>query len=423
MRPFAIHGIRQIILGVLGLCGLAVHGSASAEEIAIIHATAWTMESSEPVRDATILIEDGRIISVKPAGAVPEGVRTLDAMGQPVTPGLMNGATQIGLVEVSGSADTVDTRSTDDRHPGNDVSRALNGNSMLVSLARADGLTRALVYPSPSRHVPFSGEPAIARLRDGVDILDAANVGVFAAIGGSPDRLGSRAVQWAAMRRALSEGRGERDRGKSDDRKSPPARRDGKEMIRAVLAREAPLAIQTDRESDIRQAIALARDFDIHVILVSATEAWRVADQLAEEGIDVILDPQVNLPADFDNLGARQTSAALLTAAGVRVAVGQAGGAIHATYNAGLGLREATGIAVANGLPYYEGLRMVTVNPLAIWGQPGGTLTKGAPADLVIWNGDPLEPSSLALHVIIEGREVSTRSRQDLLAERYKGVR
>ena len=139
MRQFVSHGFRQIVLGVLGLCGLAVSGSASAETIAIIHATAWTMESSQPVEDATILIEDGRILSVKPAGAVPEGARTLDAMGQPVTPGLVNAATQIGLVEVSGSADTVDTRSTDDRNPGNDVSRALNGNSMLVSLARADG--------------------------------------------------------------------------------------------------------------------------------------------------------------------------------------------------------------------------------------------------------------------------------------------
>ena len=46
------------------------------------------------------------------------------------------------------------------------VSRALNGNSTLVGLARADGSTRALIVPSSSRHAPFSGEPAFARLRD-----------------------------------------------------------------------------------------------------------------------------------------------------------------------------------------------------------------------------------------------------------------
>src|SRR3546814_4837481 len=81
-------------------------------------------------------------------------------------------------------ADTVDTASRDEGNPGHDVSRALNGNSTLVGLARADGITRALVYPSPSAHAPFSGEPAFARLRDGVDILDVANAGVDAVIGG-----------------------------------------------------------------------------------------------------------------------------------------------------------------------------------------------------------------------------------------------
>src|SRR3546814_13593996 len=135
-------------------------------------------------------------------------VRTIDAQGTPVTPGLVNGATQIGLVEISGSDDTVDTASRDERNAGDDVSRALNGNSTLVSLARADGITRALVYPSPSRHAPFSGEPAFARLRDGVDILDVANVGVYAVIGGGAwDRLGSRAVQWSALRHALEAAR------------------------------------------------------------------------------------------------------------------------------------------------------------------------------------------------------------------------
>src|SRR3546814_2322792 len=93
-----------------------------------------------------------------------------------------------------------------DLNAGDDVSRALNGNSTLVSLARADGITRALVYPSPSRHAPFSGEPAFARLRDGVDILDVANVRVYAVIGGGAwDRLGSRAVQWSALRHRSEE--------------------------------------------------------------------------------------------------------------------------------------------------------------------------------------------------------------------------
>src|SRR3546814_6125405 len=120
------------------------------------------------------------------------------------------------------------------------------------------------------------------------------------------------------------------------------------------------------------QAAALAGDFGIRVIIVGAAEAWRAADALAAAKVAVVLDPLVDLPFNFDQLGARQDNAALLVQAGVRVTVGQAGGAIHAHYNAGLGLPEGAGIAVSNELPHIQALRAVPVNPLAIWGRGGG---------------------------------------------------
>lgn len=409
----------------------------AAQTIAVTHAEAWTMESDQPVKDATILVENGRIVSVTAGGGVPQGASVIDAHGKPVTPGLMNAATQVGLVELSGSADTRDMGSADDRNPGFDPSRALNGNSTLVDLIRADGITRALIYPAQSRQPVFSGEPAIARYRDGVDILQARAVAVLAVIGGGAwDKIGSRAQQWTVLRKALTDARramqapdsaGPGDgKGKGRGKGSPPPSRrpqTGGEPLRRVIAGEIPLAIQTNRESDIRQAIQLAADFGIKLVIVDGVEAWRAADALAAAKIPVVLDPQVNLPDSFDELGARQDNAAILTAAGVKVAFGLAGGKIHSNYNAGMALREGAGISVANGLPYADALRAVTLNPLAIWGSGGGTLTAGADADLVIWDGDPLEPSTNALAVIIEGRQASNRSRQDLLAERYRNVR
>lgn len=419
------------------LIALAIATPALAQPLAITNAEAWTMEGAEPIKGATIIVDDGRIVSVTAGGAVPTGATVIDAAGKPVTPGFVNAATQIGLVEVAASDDTVDTASRDERAPGFDPSRALNGNSTLVSLARADGITRALIYPSPSRTAPLSGEPVFARLRDGIDILDRREVGVYAVIGGGAwDRLGARAQQWTALRKLIEDTKrgmaapAAEDGGKRKDKRGgaggPPGGgpRGGPDgVLRDVVAGKLPLAIQTHRETDIRQAAALANDFGIRVIIVGGTEAWRAADALAAAKIAVILDPQVNLPFNFDQLGARQDNAALLTKAGVQVAIGQAGGAIHANYNAGMGLREGAGIAVANGLPYIDALRAVTVNPLTIWGRGGGTLAPGADADLVVWDGDPLEPSTIAQHIIIEGREASNRSRQDMLAERYKGVR
>ena len=190
-----------------------------------------------------------------------------------------------------------------------------------------------------------------------------------------------------------------------------------------MIKGEIPLAIQTNRETDIREAIRLGTDFGIRIVVVEGAEAWRAADALAAARIPVVLDPLVNLPDSFDELGARQDNAAILHRAGVRVAFGLVGGKIHSNYNAGMALREGAGTAVAHGLPYVEGLRAVTTNPQAIWGAGGGTLTPGADADVVVWDGDPLEPSSNAMAVIIEGRQASNRSRQDLLAERYRDVR
>ncbi|QDX27520.1 amidohydrolase family protein [Sphingomonas suaedae] len=411
---------------IASLVALAIAAPISAQTVAVTHAQAWTLEGDTPVHDATILIESGKILSVTSGGAVPEGATVIDARGKPVTPGLVNAATQIGLVEVSGSGDTRDTASADERNAGFDMSRALNGNSTLVSLARADGLTRALVYPSPSRFAPFNGEASFVRLREGVDILDRSDIGVYAVIGGGAwERLGSRAVQWAALRKVLNEARPDArpKKGKKGKVGGPPGKRAGELLIRAVLRGDVPLAIQTDRESDMRQAAALARDFGIRVVIVGGAEAWRAADALAAAKIAVILDPQANLPRSFDELGNRQDNAALLRRAGVALALGQVGGTIHSNYNAGLALREGAGLAVANGLSWIEGLRAVTVAPLAIWGRGGGTLTPGADADLVVWDGDPLEPSTNAVRVIIEGREVSNRSRQDVLAERYKEAR
>lgn len=424
------------------LLALAASTSASAQTIAVTNAEAWTMESDQPVSGATILIEDGRILSVTAGGAVPADATVIDARGKPVTPGLVNAATQIGLLEVASSTDTRDDASTDERTPGFDPSRALNGNSTLVSLARADGITRALIYPSPARGGPLSGEPSFARLRDGVNILDRSSVAIYTVIGGGAwDRLGARAQQWTVLRKLLSDARravpppapemkGKRKskpaepapgaNGPSGGPSMPPG---GGASFGDVVTGKLPLAIQTNRESDIREAAALAKEFGVKVIIVGGAEAWRAADVLAAAKVAVVLDPLANLPFFFDQVGARQDNAVILTRAGVPVAFGLAGGLIHSTYNAGMALREGAGVSVANGLTHAEALRAVTVNPLSIWGRGGGTLAPGSDADLVVWDGDPLEPSTNAVAVIVEGRQTSIRSRQDMLAERYKGAR
>jgi len=396
---------------------------AVAEPIAIIHAKAWTMQSAAPIGDATIVVDKGKVVSVQAGGAVPAGATVIDAAGQNVTPGVMNAATQVGLVEVSSADDTRDAAATGGTLGASfDVSAALNGNSALVDVARSDGMSRALIYPGASENVPFSGEAATIRLREGADILDRERVALFAVIGGNAWRkaAASRAAQWGILRAALDEARVP---GTPSSDQAILNRRDIV-AVRQVLAGTIPLAIMTNRESDVRAAIKLAGDYHIRVVIVGGAEAWRAADALAAAHIAVVLDPDANLPNTFDQLGTRQDNAVILAHAGVTIAFGRVGGALQENYNAGLAVREGAGIAVSNGLPYGEALKAITVNPMAIWrpGLAAGAIAAGQDADLVVWDGDPLEPSTNAVAMLIEGRQVSLDNRQAALARRYLGA-
>ena len=90
-------------------------------------------------------------------------------------------------------------------------------------------------------------------------------------------------------------------------------------------------------------------------------------------------------------------------------------------YNAGSSLREGAGIAVANGLPYIDGLRSIILAPAQIWGidDHQGTIAPEKDGDLVIWDGDPLEPRSLPVAVFVQGKEVSLATHQSELRDRY----
>jgi imidazolonepropionase-like amidohydrolase len=408
------HWIYLIVTG-----SLLASQHALAETVAITHAKAWTMTTTEPVENATIVITDGKITSVAPGGAAPSSARLIDAKGRPITPSLISAATHLGLLEVSNATETVDSGvKSGSLGAAFDVQYAINANSTLIQLARADGVSRAITYPVHSGVAPLSGTGALLRLFDSSDLVERSDIGVFAAIGGrsSSDAGGSRAAQWKLLRNAL-------DAAKTGlaAPASPTTRTPEFLALEPVLAGKVPLGLSVDRESDIRQAIKLASDYTLKVVIIGGVEAWMAADALAAAKIPVILDPQANLPGNFDELGARLDNASLLRKAGATIATVVVASGIQQSYNAGLSMREGAGLAVANGLPYIDGLKSITSSPAQIWGIADrcGTIANGRDADLVIWDGDPLEPSTLAVTVLIAGKEMSLVTHQTELRDRY----
>ncbi|HZF15856.1 MAG TPA: amidohydrolase family protein, partial [Steroidobacteraceae bacterium] len=338
-------------------------------------------------------------------------------------------ATQLGLVEVSSVADSSDTKV----NPGAlgaafDVTYALNQNSTLVARARADGLTRAVSLPgswgdfaTAGASAPFSGSGVVLKLVDGAGWIDRRHAAMVVVVGGfaASQVGGSRSAEWILLRNALDEAKKYRpSRGAGEPRDQLLNRLDI-EALQPVVAGTMPLAIAAMRESDIRQAVAVGTDYNIPVIVIGGAEAWRVAGLLAERKVPVVLNPFDNLPWTFDDIGARADNAAILARAGVTIAFSVPG--IHLSHDAGEVIREAAGVAVANGLPWADALRALTLNPARIWGIDDhyGRIAPGMDADLVIWDGDPLEPTSAPTAVFVAGRAVSLTTRQSLLRDRY----
>ncbi len=152
--------------------------------------------------------------------------------------------------------------------------------------------------------------------------------------------------------------------------------------------------------------------------IIGGEEAWRRTDELVASETPVIVKAYANLPLQFDRLGTRFDNAALLDASGVRVVL-----STLTTHNA-RNLRFEAGQAVRHGLPWSRALAAITLAPAEVIGisETHGSIEAGKVANVVVWSGDPFEPSSAAEHIFIKGREIEHDSRQLRLLERYRDL-
>jgi imidazolonepropionase-like amidohydrolase len=417
-------------LSILVAAGLLAAGAAQAQVIAVTGARIHTVGPAGTIENATLLVEDGRIVAVGSGVEVPDGARTIDARGRIVTPGLFTPMGQIGLVEVDAVRGTVDFVQRGERYSASfDVSSAYNPRSTLVATNRIEGITHALIAPAAqevdelgNQSGVFSGLASVVNLGD-EDFLVARNVAVVANLGetGGSVAAGSRARAFMVLRTALDDARDyarNREAYERRQRRDYSLSRADLEALQGVLDGTRRLLVNVNRASDILRAVELAEDYELRLVIVGGAEAWMVADRLAQANVPVILDELGNLPRDFDHLNARLDAASLLAQAGVRFAIGGHGAAQN--HNA-RNITQSAGIAVANGLAWEAALAAITRVPAEIFGVADaiGTLEPGKRADFVIWEEDPLELTSFPEAVYIGGKAVPMQSRQTLLRDRY----
>jgi len=280
---------------------------------------------------------------------------------------------------------------------------AYNSEEKLIEWIRGFGVTTIHTGHQPSALI--SGQTLIAKTAGkNVDeavivplAMIAATLGpdAIAAAGKSP---GTRAKEVAMLRAELIKAQ--------DNAKKTDAARDLRtEVMLKVIRRETPLLVTAHKAQDISNALRLAKEFNIRIVLDGASEAPMMIDDLKAAGVSVIIHPTM-ARAGGDKESLSLESASKLRAAGILVAL-QSG---YESYvpKTRVVLFEAA-MAAANGLTREQALATITIDAAKILGLDAriGSLAVGKDADIAMYDGDPFEWTTHCTGTIINGNVVS----------------
>ncbi|MFN3313618.1 MAG: amidohydrolase family protein [Hyphomonas sp.] len=403
--------IRTLLISLAALCAAPL---AAAQPVAIIGETVWTGTAQGTLSNGVVVIDNGRIVSV--GTDVPEGVTQVRA--QWVTPGLIAAFTRTGITEVSGERSANDSSAANSPFSAAiNAADGFNPDTTAIGVTRLGGFTRLVVAPE-ARSKIFAGQGFLADTTGMPGSLYRQRAFSYVVMGerGASLAGGSRPAAWAALRGALDDVRFFTARYMTHNDGNVLTRMDAQAFMPAARG-EQLIVIEAHRASDLDAIMDFKEENPaLRIAIYGADEGWRVAGRLAALRIPVIVDAMSNLPSTFSQLAATNENTARLVAAGVTVAITASNNDSHL---ARLAVQSA-GNAVANGLPHDEAMRALTTGPADIFGMTGlGVLAPGARADVVAWDGDPLEAVTAASAVFIDGERQPMESRQSLLRDRY----
>ena len=181
-----------------------------------------------------------------------------------------------------------------------------------------------------------------------------------------------------------------------------------------LINNDLPLIMKANRASDILKLIELKKKYNLNLIIMGAQEAGLVAEKIAKNDIPLIINPINNIPGSFDELASNINLAGKLEKQGVTLMFNA-----PRDHNYHL-IRQGAGVAVAHGMSYAGAMKALTLSPVEVFGLGSrGQIESGKIADLIIWDADPLEPSSMPEKVFLSGEDIDLTTRMSRLTERY----
>ena len=361
-----------------------------------------------------ILISENIIIGVGNNLIIDGNTRVIEVKGLPVTPGLISPMSNLGIVEINALDVTRDDESNL-LSAGFSIFNAFNPHSTGIPWNRSNGVTSAISTPSTSSF-PIFGLGSHFVLDGSLEIKGTKDIAMFGRLGSS---YGSRAETLSLFGTLLEIGKLV---------KSVPVEEILEMTIAEKLELQAqdiialgkvandfmPFVIETNRAVDILQALAMKKKYGLNLILASVEEAPMVLTELQESNTPVIIDPMDNIPNSFDELGSSLDLGRILDQAGIPIMF-----STQRSHNYHL-MRQGSGNAVAHGMSYETAIKGMTQTVAQTFNLDNrGSIEPGKLADVIVWDGDPLEPASFPKIVMIEGQLQDLSSRSSKLTERY----
>lgn len=402
-----------VLIGAILLATFPISNYALAGDIAIRGKKVYTMDGP-PIENGIVIIRDGKIQAVGSADiiGVPEKMKVVEA--NVVTPGLIDARSVVGLAGILNQDDDQDQlEGSSAVQPQLRAIDAYNSHDPLIEWIRGFGVTTVHTGHGPGKLV--SGQTMIVKTAGNTVSEAIVNPawGVVVTLGPMGQESGgkspgTRGKAIAMLRQKFLDAQSYRDKRNGDDAKDLPRDLEMESLV-AVLDGKLKFLVEADRAIDIKNALRLAEEFSLPLVLCSAAEAYTMIDDIKQADVPVIVHPTMSRSSgERENLTLR--NAAMLSDAGVHVAL-QSGFEAYVPKTRVV-LFEA-GVAASHDFGFERAMAAVTIDAAELLGISDrvGSLTAGKDGDLALYDGDPLEYSTHCTATIINGDVVATGER------------
>ena len=403
----------------------------AARTFSIVGATIHPV-SGPDIASGTVVVRDGKIVSVASGSAPLAGAPVVDGAGRHVYPSLFPPLTGLGLSEIASIRATVDQSEVGDLNPDVRASVAVNFDSELLPVARSGGILVAGVTPTGGL---VSGAVAVMKMdgwtREDATLKDPAAITVtwpdLAIDRSSTARVSVKTQQKQRdekvekLKEVFREAKAYAKAMAAAGKPGVPRRAVDVRLAALAPAVEGriPVVVFAQQVVQIRDALQWGKDEGLRIVIWGGADAWRIADDLAKAQVAVVVDSPMDLPRrDDEPYDTMFANAGKLARAGVTVLFNDGGedpsNARHLPHD--------VATAVTFGFPRDKAVAAMTLEPAKLLGVGDrlGSIEPGKDATILLTDGDILDLRSRVVGAYLDGRALDLIDKQKRLYEKYR---